>query len=112
MASEEAAARLDAARAALAALADFSKDASIDPAVLQRLRVHYERRIADLHGASAHELASASHNGTDAQLRKLRLAALLAERHRIIDMRNRMLIGDEVLHIIERELDLEELGLG
>jgi hypothetical protein len=27
-------------------------------------------------------------------------------------MRNRMLIGDEVLHIIERELDLEELGLG
>ena len=63
MASEEAAARLDTARAALAALADFSKDASIDPAVLQRLRAHYERRIADLHDASAHELARRATTG-------------------------------------------------
>ena len=41
----------------------------------------------------------------------MRLAALTAERRQIIEMRNLGLIGDEVMHRIERELDLVELEL-
>lgn len=100
MADEEAAARLAAARAALVALARFSNDTSIDPDVLHWLRADYEHRIANLHDRSSElersrkldgsgKLLAVRDRSADAQLRKLRLTAVAAERHQIIEMRTR-----------------------
>ena len=122
-ANEEAAARLAAARAALVALAKFADDRSIDPEMLHWVRADYEHRIANLHekldqSDRAAKLDEAGKSlvmrdgGADFQLRRLRLAAVAAQRHQIIEMRNVLLIADEVMHLIERELDLEELELG
>ncbi len=44
-------------------------------------------------------------------LRKLRRAMVLAQRHTLIEMRLRGEIGDDVMHKIEHELDLEDAGL-
>lgn len=42
---------------------------------------------------------------------QLRLACITAERRRLIKLRREGLIGDEVMHRIQRELDLEEVRL-
>jgi hypothetical protein len=44
-------------------------------------------------------------------LRKLRRAMVLAQRHTLIEMRLRGEIGDDVMHKIEHELDLEDARL-
>ncbi len=44
-------------------------------------------------------------------IQRMRLDGLDAERRAIIELRDRADIGDEVLHKIERELDLEESRL-
>jgi len=108
---EEAAARLEAAHAALAAIARYSSEMTVDDATVQWMRADYERRITGVHRTfrqfgAAHEMVAMD------QSRGLRLAAVKAERERIIELRNHGLIGDEVLRRIERELDLEELELG
>jgi len=111
-AREEAVARLEAAKAALVALAKLPNEATPDRRALHRLRSDYERRIADLHGTSSTASAPVlQFVQTDAQFRSLRVVALAAERTQIVAMRNRSIIGDEVLHRIERELDLEELEI-
>jgi Na+/H+ antiporter len=110
IAGEEVQARMKAAQAALAELAKFSSDPTADPRMLRRVRAEYERRISSLHDISL-SLPSASERHANAMLREVRLAALTAERRQIIEMRNLGLIGDEVMHRIERELDLVELEL-
>jgi CPA1 family monovalent cation:H+ antiporter len=110
IASEEIQARMKAAQAGLAELAKFSSDPGSDRRMLRRLRADYERRIGSLRDGSLN-LPSASERRTEATLHAIRLAAVTAERRQIIEMRNLGLIGDEVMHRIERELDLVELEL-
>jgi CPA1 family monovalent cation:H+ antiporter len=109
-AREEAIARMEAAKAALAALSKLENDTTLDRQSLHRLRSDYEHRIADLHSTSGTtpviQVVQAN-----AQMRHLRVVALSAERNQIVAMRNGSIIGDEILHRIEREIDLEELGL-
>jgi CPA1 family monovalent cation:H+ antiporter len=78
--------------------------------MLRRVRAEYERRISSLRDGPL-SLPSASERDANAMLHDVRLAALTAERRQIIEMRNLGLIGDEVMHRIERELDLVELEL-
>jgi monovalent cation/hydrogen antiporter len=47
-----------------------------------------------------------------AAYRRLRHQALEAERRRLIRLRDEGAISDEVLHLLEQELDVEEIRLG
>ena len=44
--------------------------------------------------------------------RRLRHETLTAERFAAVDLRNRDIISDEVLHRVEQELDVEAIRLG
>ncbi len=41
-------------------------------------------------------------------MRKLRTSVIKAQRHALLDMRHKREVGDDVVHKIEHELDLEE----
>jgi hypothetical protein len=45
------------------------------------------------------------------QARRVRLAVVAAERRRLLKLRREREIGDEILHKLMREIDLEELRL-
>lgn len=107
---EEHLARLKMTHAAVQALEQVpGRDAPGDPA-LGLLRGDYERRLEALR-AGAPDGGNAAIHG-DGQVRALRRAALAAERRRLIKLRREREIGDEVLHRLQNELDLEELRLG
>ena len=104
-AREEVMARRDAALAAMARLDELAGEAWVPVESAETLRARYEHRLehfpasldpADLDGdhVSAHE--------------QLRREALGAERRAVIALRNRGLIGDEVLHRVEYDIDLAE----
>ena len=101
---------MEAPKAALMELAIFSHDVSSDPKIVRRLRADYESRVVRLRDGSL-KLSSTGKHTADVDLHTVRLAALRAERRHIIEMRNLGLIGDEVMHRIEHELDLVELEL-
>jgi Na+/H+ antiporter len=101
---EERAARLSAAKAAAAVirkeLPALTEDAEI--AYARRLIDEYERRI-ERHGANADGRRNVD-DKHDAE-RRLRLAALQAERAELLQLRDTDVINDEVLRVIQSELD-------
>ena len=118
---EERQARIHAARAAIA---DFeSRDAKpmdVRPpdALLESFRTRYQQKLDELLRDQFD--AESKEKGTPVQastlpiflwIQRIRLDGLGAERRAIIELRDRGDIGDEVLHKIERELDLEESRL-
>jgi CPA1 family monovalent cation:H+ antiporter len=108
---EERAARLAANQAALARVAELAGSQSKDPATAQRVLVEYEDRIRQL---------EASEPGTDrvsrrlfsSEYEKLSLEALRVERRTILKLRDELVINDEVLRRIQRDIDLAEARLG
>jgi CPA1 family monovalent cation:H+ antiporter len=71
------------------------------------LREEYRQRV----NAPGQELGS-DHGAKDDPRRRLRLELLRAERRALIRLRNEGIISDEVLHHLERELDVEALRIG
>ena len=110
LADEELRARDAAVEAALARLEQIAGEAWARPAHLEQLRARYMQRRAH---------ASAL-GGSDGQstiedvgaFRRLRHEALTAERLRVIRLRDRGEISDEILHRIEYELDVEAVEIG
>lgn len=105
--SEEMQARLAAMHAAVARIEELSKEDWVPPELAAHLRSHYEKKI---NGITAH-FEGAEGGDNDGHLtvyQRLQEEILKAERSAIISMRDQRKIGDEVLHSIERELDLEE----
>jgi len=109
---EQRLARERAAQAAIERLDQVSQEEWVPPSLASQVRGHYERRLQRFHPDAALD-PSCSAEQADAQ-RRLRHEALVAERHALIGLRNRGEISDEVLHDLERELDVEALrqGLG
>jgi monovalent cation/hydrogen antiporter len=106
---EEAFAREAAARAALARLETLDGGAGSRDEI-DRLRTLYTQRVQR---ASPIELGEESVSGrARAARRRLRHEALAAERKALIDLRDRDVISDEVLHRLEQELDVEAMRLG
>ncbi|MFZ5625083.1 MAG: Na+/H+ antiporter [Gemmatimonadota bacterium] len=109
---EEALARAEAAKAAIARLGDVSDAPWVRKEHADRMRVQYGQRLVRF---TQPELSDAE-CAVDAQaaFRRLRREALEAERARVIRLRDHGVIGDEVLHRIEQELDVEAIrhGLG
>jgi hypothetical protein len=68
----------------------------------------YRERAINLHDNVVDQLGWSSHRHHQLSVRRLRRAMIVTQRHAIVDMRRSGLIGDDVLHKIEHELDLEE----
>ena len=110
---EESKARYKAAQAALARLEELAEEEWAPLNKVEHLRAQYEHRSHVL-GATlnGHDDADHDHATETAGYRRLRHETLTAERGKVIDLRDRGFINDEVLHRIQRELDLEEVYLG
>jgi len=107
-AREERTARSVAAEAALARLATLEAEWPDHRPLVDQLRTMYAHRAEHLPGDDdpIEELDQELVEHT-----RIRRAVIDAERHAIIDLRDRGVISDEVLRLLERDLDLEELRM-
>ncbi len=107
---EESVARLAAARAALARIDDLAAEEWAPKEALAYLRAVEKHRIhrfdsdGDADEAGRDEVM-------DTARRRLRRETLDAEREALIRLRNEGAINDEILHRIERELDLQQVWM-
>src|SRR6266481_7055995 len=107
---EELEARLKANQAALTRLNEIANSRQLNPDTVNRLRVEYEDRIAQI------EVSEPAENQTQRGLFSsdydwLAHEALSTERRMIIQLRNEQVINDEVLRRIQRDIDLAEARL-
>jgi CPA1 family monovalent cation:H+ antiporter len=107
---EQQLARRIAAEAALAHLGTLEGHPYLPAGVLDLARTHYQQRARHFDATSEMDIVCTD-AWTEAQ-RLVRHALLDAERHAVIALRNRGEISDEVLHEVERELDVEAIRLG
>lgn len=109
---EQRLAREQAALAAITRVDEVAQEDWVPPSIATQVRTHYEHRLQRFHPDAALDPAC-SVEQADAQ-RRLRHEALTAERRTLIKLRNQGEISDDVMHDIERELDLEAMrqGLG
>lgn len=82
---------------------------------MTRLRADYEHRLrhtqADIaESGSGGEVSGANEKHIDADY-QVRAQVVAAERETLIRLREQGVVGDEAMHTIERELDLEEARL-
>ena len=98
-------ARLSMGKAALAAIDQLSAEVNALPEVVERIRAEFADRMA-----VASPLAQMS-DSSHASARRMRLAAVRAERDELIRLWQAGEISDEVLHHLEEELDYEESRL-
>ncbi|WP_291991065.1 Na+/H+ antiporter [Candidatus Accumulibacter sp. ACC007] len=106
--NEERTARAEIARAALAAVADVASELTDreDIAFVEQLLSRYRGKLELHEGDPGHASLRATHI---ALRRRLRLAAISAERQRLHELHAVDAINDETLRIIEAELDEREL---
>ena len=107
---EERQARMKTAYAAVAELDRLAASGTYEGDMVGPVRAEYHSRINDCDVGKAVR-AGTDAGGATAARRAIRLQVVAAERRRLIKLRRDRLIGDEVLHRIQRELDLEELRL-
>ena len=97
-----------------AALAHLNKAAEHNPRngkALQQVTAYYQDRIADLNDELAEVLGWSDHREHWIATRRLRLESLEVERRELIKLRRSHQVNEELMHQIERELDLEEARL-
>jgi CPA1 family monovalent cation:H+ antiporter len=94
-------ARAETARAALEAL-----DGPHDVPAVETLRREYEARIRLSEGELQQPRTPPQSGTTVAQVLR---RAVAAQRHALVDLRARSIIGDDAFHVAEEELDLLEL---
>ena len=106
----EAKARIKTARAALARLDELEGEDWTREATVERMRGLYDYRIRRFSARFDPEDDGDIDAGSHAYQR-LRRETLEAERAEVIRLRNAGVINDDVMHRIERDLDLEDLRL-
>lgn len=107
---EERRARFEANTAALEFIDRAIAEEGVSKDVGQRLRAEYDDRIAQLRAYEAHP----DHRGGGIAIgdyQRLQADALKVERDTIIRLRNELVINDEALRRIQRDLDLAEARL-
>jgi CPA1 family monovalent cation:H+ antiporter len=103
---EETLARRKAARAALIRIDELTGEPWVPHNLAEKLRHRFEHTLEHL----PESLEASDYDGDHiAAHTRLRLEVVRAQRSAVIELRNAGTIGDEVLHRIERDLDLEEL---
>src|SRR5437016_1139968 len=103
--AEQRKARLSMGRAALAAIEQHAADDGMPAELAERIGAEFGDRMA-----AASPLAQQPHS-TPALAKRLRLAAVRAERDELIRMWRNAEVSDDVLHHLEEELDYEESRL-
>ncbi len=105
---EETNARLKVSRAALARLNDLASEEWVPQEILDDLRAHYQEKEQ---GFTARIEGSEDGNQeeyTRAQVRVKR-EVITAQRNKLLELRSKGMIDDEVLRLIQRDLDLDEI---
>src|SRR5262245_38534070 len=107
---EEAQAREQAAKAALARLDRVAGAEWVRREDVERLRALHGQRIRR---ASSITIGDGGEAGrAQAALRRLRHETLTAERRALIELRDQGVISDEILQTLEQELDVEAIRIG
>ena len=107
---EEQHARRTASAAALSRLQDLGQESWAVAGHVERLRTQYEQRQRQLTGVDG--VNGECSPGDTIAYRRLRQEALAAERRAVLDLRNRGVISDDVMHRLEHEFDVEALRIG
>lgn len=107
---EERLAREHAATAALIRLDQVVAEEWASPEQVDRLRLRYSRRLE--RSAGSHGTQEPATKETEETFQRLLHEVLIAERAALITLRNDGTISDDVLHHLERELDVAALHLG
>jgi len=106
---EERHARLALAEAAIGHLDGKLDDGTVHAHQVHPVRNEYVQRVRSLKGLDG-EIPAAG-MATVGTTKALRQEALDVQRRQLLRLRNEEVIGDDVLHRIQHELDLEDLGL-
>jgi len=107
-AREELDARERMSEAALEKLAKHRREKKFPEPVLDNVEQIYRERAINLHDDLADQLGWSEHRQHQLSLRRLRRNMIATQRRALVDMRRSGLIGDDVLHKIEYELDIDE----
>jgi monovalent cation/hydrogen antiporter len=107
---EEARARQEAARAALARLDDLAQGPAASREDIGQMQTLYTQRVQ--RASSIDPGAGAEAARAQAARRRLRHETLSAERRALIALRDQGVISDDVLHRLEQELDIEAIRIG
>lgn len=107
---EERRARLEANTAALEFIDRAIAEEGVAPAVAERLRAEYDDRLAELRSCAENDENRGGGIATGAY-QDLQREALRVERETIVRLRNELVINDEALRRIQRDLDLAEARL-
>lgn len=107
---EELVARLAGVRAVLDNSTEFRQNTAFNPEHVDQLVHRYKRRLETLQ-ANMTDSAFSPLYDEDAQRRRLLREAIRRERQALIQLRDDGQIHNEVVHLILRELDLEEMRL-
>ena len=107
---EEAKARIYAAEAALARLDELIDDGSVREDTAERLRGGYEFR-RNRFRARFDDGDDGGDRGALRSYQRARRELLEAERRAIVALRNEGRIAEEVMHRVQRDLDLEDSRL-
>jgi monovalent cation/hydrogen antiporter len=104
-------ARLKIAHAALGHLNNLADQKNVNEIALQRVTGQYEERIRHLNDSLAEALGWSSDRERLIAGRQLWREALQAERRELIQLRRQAQVDEDLMHRIEREIDLEETRL-
>ena len=107
---EDAKARVKAAQAAIARLEELSQEEWVRDETAARLRGLYGFR-ANRFSARYHGRDDDGVEAQSADYQRLMRELLQAEREAVLDLRNRGVITEEVMHRVQRDLDLERARL-
>lgn len=107
---EEAHARQEAGRAALARLDALAQAPEAPRADIERMRTLYTQRVQRASSIDPGDSPDSARR--QAALRRLRHETLSAERRALITLRDEGVISDDVLHRLEQELDIEAIRIG
>jgi CPA1 family monovalent cation:H+ antiporter len=103
--------RLKLAHAALAHLNKLAEQKHLNEEALQRVTGYYQDRVTHLNDDLAEVLGWSQNRERAIATRRLWLEALDAERREMIKLRREHKLDEELMHRIEREMDLEEMRL-
>jgi CPA1 family monovalent cation:H+ antiporter len=105
-------ARRAAANAALARIEQLAAAERLTDEAVRAVVEAYRERILYLTDELAEALGWSPHRQQAIEGRRLRREALAAEREQLIALHRKHRLSKELLHKLERELDLEEARLG
>jgi Na+/H+ antiporter len=108
---EEAEARGVIAKAVFDKLDELRHEGKLPPTAIQVVESFYRERVKILEDELADVLGWSERRHHVLSVRRLNKLAIATQRHALLNLRREGRIGDDVLHKIEHELDLEEVRL-